>query len=255
MRIVTFAALASVAVAAPAQELPPGPELERARYDGCVRAVPTQAANALEFAEGWKMRGGGLPAMHCAALALLRLERFGDAARMLERAGQEAEASKAPQAADFWGQAGNAWFLDGKHGQAIAAFDRAIGLVGQFAPQRASALHVDRARVAADAGNLAAARADLDQAVALAPDDAVAVMLSAALARRQGEMGRAAREIARASELAPGDADIMLEQANIAAASGDREAAEKVWAMVVKAAPGSAAAEIAGKALAGVPAP
>lgn len=255
MRRLAFTILGCVAVMATAQEPAPGPELDRARYDGCVRAVPTQAANALEFAQGWGLRGGGLPAMHCAALALLRLERFSEAAKTLEEAARSAEAGKAPQAVDFWGQAGNAWFLAGNREQATAAFDRAIAQVGTFAPQRASALHVDRARVAADAGDLQSARADLDRAVALAPDDAVAIMLSASLARRQGDFGRAAREIARASELAPGDADVMLEQGNIAAAGGDHDAARQVWAMVIKAAPGSAAADLAGKALAGDPVP
>lgn len=241
--------LALGSVVAGAQELTSGPELDRARYDGCVRAVPTQAAKSLEFARQWQEKGGGLPARHCAALALLRLERFSDAARMLEAAGAEAAVAKEPQAADFWDQAGNAWFLAGDRPKATAAFDRAIVLVGEFAPQRAAAMHVDRARVAADGGDLGAARADLDRAQALAPDYTVAHMLSAALARRQGDMGRALRDIARASALAPADADVMLEQGNIAAASGDLAAARKVWEMVVRAAPGSPAAEIAGRAL------
>ncbi len=237
----------------PAAPMAPGPALERARYDGCVRAIPTNATNALEFAQGWRIRNGGLPALHCAALAFLQLERFADAARTLEEAAQKAEAVKAPQAADFWGQAGNAWFLDGKRDKAGAAFDRAILLAGDYAPRRSASLHVDRARVAADGGDLGAARIDLDRAIALNPDDATALMLSAALARRQNDLPRATRDIAAASAKAPEDVDVMLEQAQIAAANGDTATARRILEMILKAAPGSAAADIAAKSLAANP--
>lgn len=238
------------AISGPAVEGLAGPALESARYDGCVGAVSASAGQALAFAEGWRLRGGGLPALHCAALAMLRLERFSDAARALTEAATQAERTGAPQAADFWGQAGNAWLLDGNRAEARTALDRAIAVVGDFAPRRAAALHVDRARVAADAGDLPAARADLDRAMGLAPDDALAVLLSAALARRQGDMPRATRDIARASAIAPDDADVMLEQARIAAANGDPATARRVMEMVVKMAPGSAAADIAARSLA-----
>lgn len=247
MRLIPFLFLT---LATPALAQQQGPELDRARYDGCVNAVATQAVNALEFAQGWHLRGGGLPARHCAALAFLHLERYADAARTLETAGREAEDAKAPQAADFWGQAGNAWFLAQDMPKARAAFDRAIPLSGAFAPKQKAALHVDRARAAAEAGDLAAARTDLDQATLLSPDDPVAIMLSASLARRQNDLPRATHEIARASELAPGDVDVMLEQAQIAAANGDADAARRVLEHVIKAAPGSPAADIATRSLA-----
>jgi hypothetical protein len=245
--------LIALLLAAPAlaEEAPLDPALDRQRYDGCVRALDSAPAKSLEFATGWKARGGGLPAAHCEALALLRLDRPADAARALEAGAEAARAAKAPQLADFEGQAGNAWFLAADSVRAEAAFTRAIAAAGEFAPQRAAALHIDRARVRAEAANLAGARADLDQALLLNRDDPVAWMLSAALARRQGDLGRASVEIARASTLAPSDPDIMFEQGNIAAANGDLAAAKKVWEMVTRAAPGSPAADLAAKALAG----
>jgi tetratricopeptide (TPR) repeat protein len=223
--------------------------LDRRRYDGCVRALQADAKKAEEFAVQWAAQGGGLPARHCQALAQLQLKQFKAAAATLAAAARDAETARSPLAADFWGQAGNAAFLAGDNAAAIAHFSSAIAANGEFAPARAAAFHVDRARAQAEAGDLAAARADLDKALALNNDDAVAWMLSAALARRQGDMARASREISRASTLAPSDPDIMFEQGNIAAANGDIEAAKKVWAMTVRAAPGSAAAELAAEAL------
>lgn len=245
------------AAPATAQQGPPAPDpalseaamLDRRRYDGCVRALQADAKKAEEFAVAWAGQGGGLPARHCQALAQLQQRQFAAAAATLAAAAREAEAAKNPLAADFWGQAGNAAFLGGDSKGAVAHFTAAIAANGEFAPQRAAALHVDRARAQAELGDLAAARTDLDRALALNDNDAVAWMLSAALARRQGDMGRASREIARASTLSPSDPDIMFEQANIAAANGDIETAKKVWAMTVRAAPGSTAAELSAEAL------
>jgi tetratricopeptide (TPR) repeat protein len=252
MRLFLVAALATPAIAQPA-EPPLDPALDRKRYEGCVRAIDTDARKAEQFGAEWRARGGGLPAWHCEALAQLRQERFADGARTLAAAADSALAAKSPLAADFLGQAGNAAFLAGDAGGAVAHFDRAIAAAGDFAPQRTAALLIDRARAHAERADLAAARADLDRALALHRDDPVAWMLSAALARRQADMGRAARDIARASVLAPSNPDVMFEQGNIAAASGDIATARRVWEMTVKAAPGSAAADLAQKALQGRP--
>ncbi len=227
------------------------PALDRKRYDGCVRAIEADAVKAEQFAAEWQAMGGGLPARHCQALAQLKREQFGAAAATLGKAAQAAEAAKSPLAADFWGQAGNAAFLAGDARGAVAHFTTAIAQAGEFAPQRHAGLLIDRARAFADLNDLAAARADLDKALGLAKGDALAWMLSAALARREGDLGRASREISRASTLAPSDPDIMFEQGNIAAANGDMQSARRVWELVAKAAPGSPAAAMAGKALAG----
>lgn len=242
-------AMAQQVAGPPAPASPDDQSLDRRRYDGCVRALQSDAKKAEEFAVAWAAQGGGLPARHCQALAQLQLKQFAAAASTLAAAAREAEAAKSPLAADFWGQAGNAAFLAGDSKGAVGYFTSALATNGEFAPQRAAALHVDRARAQAELGDLAAARADLDEAIALNKDDAIAWMLSAALARRQGDMARASSEISRASTLAPSDPDIMFEQANIAAANGDLAAARKVWAMTVRAAPGSPAAELSAEAL------
>jgi tetratricopeptide (TPR) repeat protein len=226
------------------------PSLDPKRYDGCVRAIAADAAKAEQFAIEWQGLGGGLPARHCQALAQIQQKKFTAAASTLVKAAEAADADSSPFAVDFWGQAGNAALLAGDSRGAIAHFTKALAGSGEAASSRTANLLIDRARAETEAGDAAAARLDLDRAVAMDRDNPAGWMLSAALARRQGDMGRASREISRASTLAPSDPDILLEQGNVAAANGDAEAARKVWEMVVKADPASPAAELATKALA-----
>src|SRR5262249_20810934 len=52
-------------------------------YESCVAAINKNAADAFEMALSWRTQGGGLPADHCAALALLALDEPGEAASRL----------------------------------------------------------------------------------------------------------------------------------------------------------------------------
>lgn len=249
-------ALLLLATPALAQQAPAeryDPSLDRVRYDGCVRAIPTDAQKAEQYALEWQGLGGGLPARHCQALAQLHQQNYTAAASTLTKAAQAAETQKSPLAADFWGQAGNAAFLAGDNRGALQHFTSAITAAGPFAPERTAALLVDRARVHADANDLAAARADLDRALATNDKDSTSWLLSAALARRQNDLARASREIARAASISPNDPDIAFEQGNIAGASGDQPAARRHWEAAVKAGPGTQAADLAAKALAANP--
>jgi Tfp pilus assembly protein PilF len=250
-------ALAALLLAAPATAAPAAapPPTDAQRYKGCINAIPTNPREAEQFAVEWRARGGGLPARHCQALAQMQQQRYAEAAQTLVAAAQAAERDKSPFAADFWGQAGNAALLAGDTAHAIAWLGTAIAQGSGGDPSRLAAFHVDRARAAVEQGDAAAARADLDRAMALDPKAVDAWLLSAALARRQGDIGRAALEIARASELAPDSADVMLEQGNVAAANGDLATARMVWERVGKAAPGSEAARLAARALADNPPP
>jgi tetratricopeptide (TPR) repeat protein len=249
MRILPLALLL-LAGAAQAQEAELDPALDAKRYDGCVRAIPTDAKAAEDFALQWQSKGGGLPARHCQGLAQLELGNHAGAAQTFARAAQAAEAQKAPQAADFWGQAGNAAMLAGDAKGAVPYFNSAIVAAGDFAPIRTANLLIDRARAQVELGNLPAARADLDRATGLAPSEPTGWLLSATLARRQNDSARARADIARAAALSPADPDIQFEQGAILAAAGDLAAARKQWEAVVKSAPGTPAAALASKALA-----
>ena len=251
MRLLPLALLL-LAGAALAQEEELDPALDAKRYDGCVRAIPTDAKAAEDFALQWQSKGGGLPARHCQGLAQLELGNYAAAAQTFARAAQAAETQKAPQAADFWGQAGNAALLAGDAKGAVGYLNSAVVAAGEFAPIRTANLLIDRARAQVELANLPAARTDLDRATGLAPSEPTGWLLSAALARRQNDLARAKADIALAASLAPADPDIQFEQGAILAAAGDLAAARTQWDALVKSAPGTPAAELASRALAGL---
>jgi tetratricopeptide (TPR) repeat protein len=244
-----FAIALALAAPALAQDEAYDPSLDRKRYDGCIRAIPTDAKSAEEFAVQWQAKGGGLPARHCQALAQLERGNNAAAAQTLAKAAQAAEAQKSPQAADFWGQAGNAALLAGDATGAVGHFNSAVVAAGEFAPIRTANLLIDRARAQVELANLAAARADLDRATGLAPNEPAGWLLSAALARRQQDLPRAKADIARAAALAPADPDILFEQGAVLAADGDLPGARAQWEQLAKTAPGTAAAALAARAL------
>ena len=132
--------------------------------------------------------------------------------------------------------------------KAHAALDAALTsgtLVGQ---DRGEAL-LDRARALVAAGQMAGARTDLDAALAEAPDDPLAWLLSATLARRMNDLPRARTDIAEALKRSGDDASVQLEAGNIAALSGDAEGAKRAWTLVPKLAPASPMAASARQAL------
>ena len=81
------------------------------------------------------------------------------------------------------------------------------------------------------------ARTDLDLALANAPGDPLAWLLSATLARRQNDVRRARSDIAEALKRSPDDASVQLEAGNIAAFGGDEAGARAAWAQAARLAP------------------
>lgn len=246
MRRLIAALAIGLAAAASAQTRNPA---DRDRYQACIAQTRTDPAKAVETANSWRAAGGGLPARHCLAMAYLAQERFAPAAVTLEQAARAAEAERDPAAPDLWGQAGNAALLAGDTAKAHEYLSSALAGAGSDAGRRGQLL-IDRARADVELARLGDARADLDQALKLVPQEPIAWLLSASLARRQGEIARAAADIGQAAKLAPNDPDVLLEQGNVAGAQGDTEAARSFWQAVVKAAPSSPAGQLAAKALA-----
>jgi len=99
------------------------------------------------------------------------------------------------------------------------------------------------------AGDMEAARSDIDKALTYADKDPLAWLLSATLARRAGDLPRAANDITTALRLSGEDPSVQLEAGNIAAASGNEADARTAWARVIELAPGTGLATAARKAL------
>jgi tetratricopeptide (TPR) repeat protein len=201
-------------------------------------------AKALEIANGRILQGGGVSAKQCAALAFSALGKWPAAAAAFEQAAREAEHNQQTVAADLWVQAGNAHLAADQPKEAVAALDAAL-LTGSLSGQASGEAHLDRARAEVALGQMPEARTDMDDALKLVPEDPLAWLLSASLARRMGSLDRAQADIDHAAQLSPDDASVALEAGRIALAAGAPDAARIAFEGAVKNQPGSVAAQAA----------
>ena len=223
--------------------------LAAATPESCAALARAEPLRAVEVASEWRLKGGGIAARQCLGLAYSKLERWAPAATAFEQAAMDAETAKDPGRADFWVQSGNAWLAAGDAAKARKAFDAALAttlLTGELRGE----VHLDRARAAVAAGDLKAARADIDQGLKFVPSDPFGWYLSSALALRESDLGRAKADIVKALALAPADADLLLQAGNVAGVSGEVEAATDFYARAARAAPASPAGKAAQAALA-----
>jgi tetratricopeptide (TPR) repeat protein len=215
----------------------------------CAEDVRKDANAALASAQASVDKGGGTSARQCLGMAYAMLERWPEAAAAFEHAAAEAERTRDSRRAELSAAAGNAWLAAGDAGKARAAFDAAIA--GPLpTPAAEGQARLDRARALVSLGDLAAARADLDRAIALLPEESVGWYLSAALAVKEKNLTRAHFDIARAVTLSPNDAAYLLEAGNIAGLSGEVEAAKRLYDRAARAEPESEAGRAAAAALA-----
>ena len=210
----------------------------------CPADIKADPARAVETATRWAASGGGALARQCLGLAFAAQEKWPEAARSFEQGARDAERAGNKAAALLWVQAANARLAGGEPRPAIAALDAALVSGALTGPVKGEA-RLDRARANVAAGDLPAARADLDEALKLVPDDPLAWLLSAALARRMGVIERAQADIAEAMRRAPDDASVALEAGRIALAAGLAPAARVAWEGAVRAQPDSEAAKLA----------
>jgi len=234
---------------ATAPPVPSAADPAEGRYRACTARISGDAEGALAAANAWREEGGGLAARQCLGLALAALERWAPAATAFEQAAREAEAANDARRTDFWVQAGNAWVAAGDGRRALAAFDAAL-LTPNLTDELRGEVHLDRGRAQVALGDPAAARTEIDRALALVPSDPFAWYLSAALARRGNDLARAGTDIARARSLAPDSPDIALLAGTLAGLAGNMAEAERLYRQVAAAAPDSDAGRQARESLA-----
>lgn len=217
---------------------------QAAAPQSCAAEIEADPVAAVTHANEWFLQGGGALAKQCAALAYAAQDRWPEAATAFEAAAREAEKGKQTAAANLWIQAGNARLAAGQPREAIAAIDGAL-VSGQLSGPAKGEARLDRARANVAAGDPASARVDLNEALKLVPQDPLAWLLSASLARRMGEMERAQVDIAEAAKLSPDDASVALEAGRIALAVGAPDAARIAFEGALRNQPGSDAARAA----------
>lgn len=225
---------------------PPAPD--EVRYHGCLQLAVGDPQKAETRANQWQIDGGGFVAQQCLGVAYANQGKWQAAGDEFVTAAKAAQAAQDDRAAAYWAEAGNARLAAGDAAGAKAALDAALA-AGTLDQRQRGEAQLDRARALVATGDLAAARTDLDQALAAVPQDSLAWLLSATLARRMGDLDRAHKDIAEAESRAPNAAPVELEAGNIAAKSGDEPSAKAAWRRAVTLAPNSPAGHAAEQAL------
>jgi tetratricopeptide (TPR) repeat protein len=214
--------------------------VEAATYERCMKLARQNPGEARSLAQSWHERGGAHPADHCAAVALIGLKQYKEAAMRLEALAQ-AITSPAVLRAEVLDQAGQAWGLAGDPVRAYAAAGAAVSL----APNDLD-LVIDRAQAAASAGYYDKAVADLDHVLRADPSRVDALIYRASANRALARLDPALADVEKAIARTPNSAPALLERGNIRRLKGDDMGARQDWERVGQLAPGSQA-DIAAK--------
>ncbi len=189
--------------------------IARERYVQCLRLVETDPTAAYESALGWRSEGGGSPARHCIASALIKLGQFAEGASRLEATVSAPDAGDEVIRADLLGQAGGAWLQADEPAEAERVLTQALLL----RPGDADIL-VDRAIAYALQGQFRSAVEDLSIALASRPSDLDALRLRANAWAELGRYEDAARDVARGLAFAPDDVELLLVRGRVRQALG-----------------------------------
>ncbi|HZT20459.1 MAG TPA: tetratricopeptide repeat protein [Dongiaceae bacterium] len=210
------------------------------QYADCMSAARATPAQGLTTAQLWAQKGGGTPAGHCAAVALIGLGRYEEAASSMEKlAGQEMKGRK-DLAASLYDQAAQAWVLANDNAKAVKDVGAAIAL----APQDPDLL-VDRGVILASMGRYRESVDDLSKAHDLAGSRADILVFRATAYRMLKSFDLARADIDQAIKLEPKNPDAYLERGIIRKLRNDTPGAREDWQRAVALGPGTLAAQTA----------
>jgi tetratricopeptide (TPR) repeat protein len=234
------AGLLFVAVTGPAaaQDSPP---VDHARqYAACMTLTKTEPAEALASARAWEAQGGSQAARHCAAVAMIGLGRFDEAAASLDALAQDLDPAEVDLRVGVLGQAGQAWLLAADAERALAAQSAALAL----APENVEML-VDRGISLITLTRYWEALDDFNAALDLAPGRPDILIFRASAYRYLDSLDLARDDVDRALNLDPDNPDGLLERGILHRIAGEPEAARADWQRVLNLAQGTPAADMA----------
>lgn len=238
-RTIAAALLAALIAAVPREAAAQASEDDALRYQDCMAKAKNTPQAGFDAAIAWRDMGGGVPAEHCAAVALIALGHAGEAAGRLEDLGQRPTVEMDLRVG-LLTQAAQAWQLAGQPERAYAVL---TGLIAERPDD--AALYVDRATARAELGHYEEAARDLTQAIELDPGRADAWVLRASARRYLDRLDAAASDLEQALALEPGHPEGHLERGMIRRLRGDDAGARQDWLAVIRQAPESAAADAA----------
>lgn len=216
---------------APAAALAEATDHERQQqeiYAHCMTLLETNPDTAYDLSQTWLKTGGGLPAQHCAAMALVRLKRYDEAGTVFEAMVIKAPTEHPELAVNIYAQAGNTWLLANLPLRAHELFSAALKLLPADSPERVELL-VDRARALTLAEDNASALADLNAALVLSPNRADILTLKASSHRKLNQLDEAQAAVTRALTLSPEQPEALLERGNLRLLRGDDAGAREDW--------------------------
>ena len=144
---------------------------------------------------------------------------------------------------------GNMWIAAGQAGKAAVALDKALSGTGLQAEQRGEAL-LDRARAAEAQNDLKMARSKVTEAARTISGDPFLWYFSAALAIREGDAVTAKAAINQALTLEPNDPTVLFEAGHVFQFAGDDAKAREYWTRSAAADPKGKSGDAARRALA-----
>ncbi len=207
-------------------------------YESCIAVIDKNPTEAFEMALAWRDRGGGLPAEHCAALALIALDEAGEAASRLGTLASRTDAGTLSERAKLLTEAGNAWLLANQWENANAAFSAALKLT-----PRDPELWTDRARASAARQNWTDAEKDLTNAITFEKSRPEIYVLRASARAAQGDKPGYRADIDAALAIDPTFPEALVERGSIKLEAGDTAGARADWLQVLVRAPGGPAAD------------
>ena len=210
------------------------PRSEAQRYDTCLRTARAKPQDGFDQAEEWRDAGGGAPAQHCLAIALVGLKQYGRAADLLRELARRLEKSERELSADLWSQAGSAELL-GEH--PVAARD-ALTEALRIQPKNVDYL-IDHGRAQAALGRYWEAIDDFNNAVEIDRRRPEPLTYRAAAYRKLGSLDIAMEDVQHALQLAPSSPLALLERGDIQMGRGQKAAARADWLKVAMLAPGT----------------
>jgi tetratricopeptide (TPR) repeat protein len=229
-----FAGMTLFLLAATAQAAPS----DAGRYRRCLADSSANPAAALADAEAWAKAGGGVPAQHCAALALVSLKRYAEAGSRLDKIAGGPDKLENQFRAALYDQAGNAWLLAGDGARAVQSFSGALTLSASDAD-----LFADLARAQAMRRNWQEVVLDLNAALQISPRRADLLVLRASARRALKNYQDALADTEAALKLSPGDGSALVERGLLRRQLGDMGGARRDFQAALKTASGSVAEE------------
>jgi tetratricopeptide (TPR) repeat protein len=214
--------------------------IDSARYQNCMNQTRTDPEAAFESATAWLELGGAEAARHCAAVALIGLGQFAQAAARLQALATDMKSADDATRASILGQAGTAWYRADDYDQAYAAQSAALKL----APTDPELL-IDRAMTLAGAKNYWEAIDDLNNVIDRDPERYDAHIMRASAYRYVDSLPLAREDAEAAYRLAPDRPEVLLEYGNVLRLDGKPDQARQMWLRLIQLHDGTPASDSA----------